>query len=131
MDFISETSIDRKSELINQSSFKIGIQSYSNVGRIFTFEINLQEATVTPDDYVWQEINFNLNGYQASVKPSNVEKMMFKQAMKHWILTAIPLHHHHLIKILLMFKNSPWTDVTMIQHMIEVVWVMIVTISLL
>ena len=73
VDFISETSIDKKLELINQLISKIGIQSYSNVGRISTFDINLQEATVTPDDYVQQEINFNLNGYQASVEQSNEE----------------------------------------------------------
>ena len=48
-------------------------QFFTQVGRISTFKIYLQEATVTPDDYVWQEINFNLNGYQANVEQSDEE----------------------------------------------------------
>ena len=73
INFISETSIDNKLELINQFNFKIGIQSYSNIGRVSTFEVDLAEATVTPDQYVQQEINFNLNGYQVSVEPNDFE----------------------------------------------------------
>ena len=75
VDFISETSIDGKLELINQFSFKIGIQSYSNVGRMSTFDINLQEATVTPDDYVQQEINFNLNGNEENTVQTEKETL--------------------------------------------------------
>ena len=58
--------------MIDQFSFKIRIQSSSNVGRISTFDINLEEATVTPDEYVQQEINFILNRYQASVETCDV-----------------------------------------------------------
>ena len=73
VNFISERSIDNKLKLINQFSFKVGIQSYSNIGRVSTFDVDLEEATVTPDEYVQQEIDFNLNGYQTSDKPNYVE----------------------------------------------------------
>ena len=38
-----------------------------------TFDIENKEGSVTSDDYVQWEINFNLNRYQASVEPNNVQ----------------------------------------------------------
>ena len=68
-----EIAIDKRLELINQLNFKIGIQSYSNIGRLPTFNVELEEGIVTPDDYVQWEINFNLNGCQASVEANDVK----------------------------------------------------------
>ena len=60
VDFISETSIDIILELINQFSFKILIQSYSNVMRIYTFDFDLEEARLTLHEYVQQKKQFQL-----------------------------------------------------------------------
>ena len=68
VDFISEAKVDITSNSNNLESilkafkFTVGVQSYSNIGRVCRFTVDGADNTVTPDSYVQHEIDCNWNG---------------------------------------------------------------------
>ena len=49
-------------EQVENLTFKIGIQSYSDIDQMSTFEVDVGQKKVTPDQYVENEVHFCLHG---------------------------------------------------------------------
>ena len=49
-------------EQVESLKFKISIQSYSNIDQMSTFEVDVGQKKVTPDQYVENEVHFCLHG---------------------------------------------------------------------
>ena len=49
-------------KFVKDFKFDIGVQAYSNVGHMAIFNVNVADASVTPDEFVGNEIQFNLTG---------------------------------------------------------------------
>ena len=70
VEFISNSDIDLFTvsddddviDFIKDFKFEIGVQAYSNVGHMATFKVDVGNTSVTPDEFVGNEIHFNLTG---------------------------------------------------------------------
>ena len=68
VNFISETKVDitpnsnNLESILKAFKFTVGVQSYSNIGRVCRFTVDGADNTVTPDSYVQHEIDCNWNG---------------------------------------------------------------------
>ncbi len=61
-------------DFVKQFEFQIGVQAYSNVGHSMAiFIVNVGDDTVTPNEYVENEIRFNLIGFKKSIVPHDKE----------------------------------------------------------
>ena len=58
-------------EQVENLKFKIGIQSYSDIDQMSTFEVDVGQKKVTPDQYVENEVHFCLHGERRKETSTN------------------------------------------------------------
>ena len=62
-------------EQVRSLKFKIGIQSYSNIDEMSTFQVDIGQRKVTPDEHVENEVHFCLHGerkLESTTKDNNL-----------------------------------------------------------
>ena len=75
VEFISNSDIDLFTvsdeddviDFIKDFKFEVGVQAYSNVGHMATFNVDVGNTSVTPDEFVGNEIHFNLTGEKQTI----------------------------------------------------------------